>query len=320
MIADADGDAVGARAPSPRRAGRDAARRPADRRGDAASDHRVRARVLRGSSSRSATSATTHGSSRATGVPASTAVRLCSFRCATTSTCSVISRSIARAGARARLEETRATGPGRGMGGDGAREPPPVRQRRRSSRSPTTSPRSTTTASSRARCGARSSAPAATSQELSLVMIDVDNLKAYNDRNGHLRGSFLLRELAGLFAAAGALVRPGGEVRRRRVHRDPAADRPRRRAWWWPSACAPVVEAHTFPLAAPGSITVSIGRRDVPAGRQTTDRASIAGLPTARLYLAKQQRPQSRRRPSAARRARRNDAAAVVDRRRERRW
>ena len=37
-------------------------------------------------------------------------------------------------------------------------------------------------------------------QQLSLVMLDVDNLKSYNDRNGHLRGSFLLKELASLCA------------------------------------------------------------------------------------------------------------------------
>ncbi len=38
-------------------------------------------------------------------------------------------------------------------------------------------------------------------QDLSLLMVDVDNLKNYNDQHGHLRGSFLLREMAGLFSA-----------------------------------------------------------------------------------------------------------------------
>jgi diguanylate cyclase (GGDEF)-like protein len=33
-------------------------------------------------------------------------------------------------------------------------------------------------------------------QELGLIMIDVDNLKSYNDKHGHLRGSFLLKEIA----------------------------------------------------------------------------------------------------------------------------
>src|SRR5262245_35966079 len=37
-------------------------------------------------------------------------------------------------------------------------------------------------------------------QPLSVLMVDVDNLKTYNDRNGHLRGSHLLREIAQLFA------------------------------------------------------------------------------------------------------------------------
>src|SRR5262249_31223793 len=37
-------------------------------------------------------------------------------------------------------------------------------------------------------------------QDLAILMVDVDNLKTYNDRNGHLRGSYLLREIAQLFA------------------------------------------------------------------------------------------------------------------------
>ena len=37
-------------------------------------------------------------------------------------------------------------------------------------------------------------------QELALIMLDVDNLKTYNDHNGHLRGSFVLKEIAGLLA------------------------------------------------------------------------------------------------------------------------
>jgi hypothetical protein len=73
-------------------------------------------------------------------------------------------------------------------------------------------------------------------QELGLVMLDVDNLKAYNDRNGHLRGSYLLREMAALLARqvrSFDLIAKYGETSSRSSCRRPGS----KGRWRWPSAC-----------------------------------------------------------------------------------
>ncbi len=122
-------------------------------------------------------------------------------------------------------------------------------------------------------------------QDLSLLMIDVDNLKAYNDRHGHLRGSFLLREMAGLFSAhvrswdlvakyggdEFTVILPQTELSGARS----AAERLRA-----------AVEEHTFPLANRGQITVSIGIAAFPADGQTT--SALIETADRALYLAKQ--------------------------------
>lgn len=122
-------------------------------------------------------------------------------------------------------------------------------------------------------------------QDLSLLMIDVDNLKAYNDRHGHLRGSFLLREMAGLFSAhvrswdlvakyggdEFTVILPQTELAGARS----AAERLRI-----------AVEEHTFPLANRGQITVSIGIAAFPADGQTT--SALIETADRALYLAKQ--------------------------------
>ncbi|MBI1797939.1 MAG: sensor domain-containing diguanylate cyclase [Candidatus Eisenbacteria bacterium] len=122
-------------------------------------------------------------------------------------------------------------------------------------------------------------------QDLALLMIDVDNLKAYNDRHGHLRGSFLLREMAGLFArhvrSWDLVAKYGGDeftVILPQTDADGATSAAERlRAG---------VEGHTFPLAHPGQITVSIGIAAFPENGQTTS-ALIESADRA-LYLAKQ--------------------------------
>ncbi len=122
-------------------------------------------------------------------------------------------------------------------------------------------------------------------QDLSIVMIDVDNLKSYNDRHGHLRGSFLLRELAGLFAeqvrSFDLVAKYGGDEftlilpQTGREGARVAAERMRTS-----------VEAHTFPLARRGDITVSLGVATFPA--DAADPISLLQAADRALYLAKQ--------------------------------
>jgi len=121
-------------------------------------------------------------------------------------------------------------------------------------------------------------------QPLSVIMVDVDNLKHYNDRNGHLRGSHLLREIAQLFAQQvrswDLVAKYGGDEftvilpQTDRLGASTVAERLR----------AAVAE-HTFPLAAPASITVSLGIANYPE-----DSDSVTGLIEAAdraLYIAK---------------------------------
>ena len=121
-------------------------------------------------------------------------------------------------------------------------------------------------------------------QPLSVLMVDVDNLKHYNDRNGHLRGSHLLREIAQLFAKQvrswDLVAKYGGDEftvilpQTDRTGASTVAERLRA-----------AVEEHVFPLAPPGSITVSLGIANYPE-----DGDSVTGLIEAAdraLYLAK---------------------------------
>ncbi len=121
-------------------------------------------------------------------------------------------------------------------------------------------------------------------QPLSILMVDVDNLKKYNDRNGHLRGSYLLRDIAQLFTTQvrswDLVAKYGGDeftvILPQTDRIGAAAGGERLRS---------AVAAHQFTLAEPGAITVSMGISNYP-----DDSDSVPGLIEAAdraLYIAK---------------------------------
>ena len=120
--------------------------------------------------------------------------------------------------------------------------------------------------------------------QLSLIMIDVDNLKAYNDRHGHLRGSFLLKRIAQLMQenlrSFDLIAKYGGDeftVILPQTPRDGAmavAERLRL-----------AVEQNKFPLAARGAITVSLGVACFPD--DSTDGMGLIRASDRALYRAK---------------------------------
>ena len=123
-------------------------------------------------------------------------------------------------------------------------------------------------------------------QDLSIIMTDVDNLKNYNDRHGHVRGSFLLREMAGLLAAAvrswDLVAKYGGDeftiILPQTVEEGAMIVAERLRA---------AIEQHAFPLVRRGEITISLGVACFPADGVTSTHL-IAAADRA-LYRAKRE-------------------------------
>lgn len=122
-------------------------------------------------------------------------------------------------------------------------------------------------------------------QDLALVMIDVDNLKLYNDRNGHLRGSFLLKEIA---------ARIAGEVRSFDLVAKYGGDEftiilpqtGREGAVVVAERIRAAVAQHAFPLAPAGTITISLGVAMFP--EDAGDGTALIQAADRALYLAKQ--------------------------------
>ena len=121
-------------------------------------------------------------------------------------------------------------------------------------------------------------------QDLSLVMIDVDNLKGYNDRFGHLRGSSLLKEIAARFLAQvrsfDIIAKYGGDevtLILPQTEREGArivAERMRES-----------IANHGFPLAEAGKITISLGVATYP--HDAADAHGLIQAADRALYRAK---------------------------------
>jgi diguanylate cyclase (GGDEF)-like protein len=118
-----------------------------------------------------------------------------------------------------------------------------------------------------------------------LLMVDVDHLKEYNDKFGHLRGSRVLRELARVLArrvrGMDLVAKYGGDEftvilpETGRAGGQLVAERIRAS-----------VEAHHFPRVNPGDITVSVGIALFP--EDGIQPATLIAASDAALYAAKQ--------------------------------
>jgi len=122
-------------------------------------------------------------------------------------------------------------------------------------------------------------------QPFALVMCDVDGLKGYNDRFGHLRGSHLLRELAQILSkqvrGMDLIAKYGGDEftailpQTPRVGSRAVSERLRQ-----------AIADHTFPNVQKGEVTISCGLAMFP--EDGIQPGSLIAAADAALYAAKQ--------------------------------
>jgi diguanylate cyclase (GGDEF)-like protein len=122
-------------------------------------------------------------------------------------------------------------------------------------------------------------------QAFSLMMLDVDNLKAYNDRNGHLRGSEVLKLIAQVLVrearAIDLVAKFGGDEF---VIILPQT--PREGACVLAERINQAVESKAFPLVDAGAITISVGVASFPENGSTA--GELLEAADMALYAAKQ--------------------------------
>ena len=121
-------------------------------------------------------------------------------------------------------------------------------------------------------------------QTFSIIMIDVDHLKKYNDQYGHLGGSELLRQLAGILGqssrAIDLVAKYGGDefmVILPQTRLDGAVTMAQR--------IREAVAMTAFPNCAPGEMTVSVGVASFPQHGDTVE--ALVGAADRALFAAK---------------------------------
>jgi diguanylate cyclase (GGDEF)-like protein len=122
-------------------------------------------------------------------------------------------------------------------------------------------------------------------QNFSVLMIDVDNLKRYNDQNGHLRGSEVLRMVAQILTrearSIDLVAKYGGDEF---VIILPQTEREGARVL--AERIKQSVETVAFPLVTPGVITVSLGLATYPENGFTA--GELLESADVALYSAKE--------------------------------